>query len=130
MSEKKYVDMNGLLYVWSKIKLLIEGKVSGQEVDTKISVATADMATKTYVNERIASINKKTIVTSLEAMTDSNTIYLMANSGKDNNVYDEYLVIDGTPEKIGTTETDLSNCVKNEDLVAITNAEIDEMFEV
>ena len=85
------------------------------------------MATKTYVTQQLANINKKQVVSSTEEMTDENTIYLLANEGSGNNVYDEYIVYNGTPEKIGTTEVDLTNYVKDTDLVAITNGEIDEI---
>lgn len=98
------------------------------DMNTAISTATTDMATKTYVTEQLANINKKEIVTSIEEMTDSNTIYLMANSGTGNNSYDEYIVVNGTAEKIGTTEVDLSNYIQKSDLVAITNAEIDQIL--
>ena len=61
-------------------------------------------------------------------MTDENTIYLMSNSGAGNNVYDEYIVVEGTPEKIGTTEVDLTGYLREEDLTELTNEEIDEIF--
>lgn len=81
------------------------------------------------VNEAVANINKKKVVTSTKEMTDENTIYLMANAGSGNNIYDEYIVIDGKPEKVGTTEVDLTNYLQKSDLVEITNQEIDSLFE-
>ena len=99
-----------------------------ENMNTAISSATTDMATKTYVKQQLANINKKQIVSSTTEMTDANTVYLMANSGSGNNIYDEYLVIDGNPEKVGTTEVDLTNYVQEDDLVEITNGEIDEIF--
>lgn len=107
--------------------------VTGTQVDSKIATATADFVTADDVTEQLADINKKTVVTSTSQMTDSNTIYLMANgSSETNNIYDEYIVIkDGsttTVEKIGTTEVDLTNYLQTTDLVAITNAEIDTIF--
>ena len=99
-----------------------------ENMNSAISGATTDMATKTYVTQQLANINKKQIVESTADMTDANTIYLMANSGSGNNVYDEYLVINGTPEKVGTTEIDLTNYVQEDDLVEITNGEIDTIF--
>ena len=71
-----------------------------ENMNSAISGATTDMATKTYVTQQLANINKKQIVESTTEMTDANTIYLMANSGSGNNVYDEYLVINGNPEKL------------------------------
>lgn len=99
-----------------------------EDVNSAIATATTDMATKTYVTQQLANINKKQIVTSTTEMTDANTVYLMANSGFGNNVYDEYIVIDGTPEKVGTTEVDLTNYLQEDDLVEISNGEIDTIF--
>ena len=113
-----------------EINNLIEGKEyqKASDVTKAIETATTDMATKTWVNSQVANINKKAVVTGTEQMTDENTIYLMANEGAENNIYDEYIVYDGKPEKIGTTEIDLSGYIKEADLVEITNQEIDEMM--
>ncbi len=94
--------------------------------DLTVFAKTTDM--NTAINTALANINKKEIVTAISDMTDVNTIYLMANSGSANNVYDEYIIVNGKPEKIGTTEVDLSNYIQKTDLVAITNAEIDQML--
>ena len=114
--------------VTSKINSAISDKVTTAQMNSAISTATNDMATQTWVNAQLANINKKEVVTSISQMTDSNTIYLIANAGESNNIYDEYIVINGTPEKIGTTEVDLTNYVKTSDLTAITNPEIEEIF--
>lgn len=102
------------------------------QVATDISNAVADKVTEaqmnTAINSAVSNINKKQIVTSTTEMTDANTIYLLANEGSENNIYDEYLVIDGKAEKIGTTEVDLTNYIKVTDLVEITNEEIDAIF--
>lgn len=100
------------------------------EIDDELDGAKSyiKMATKTYVNQQLANINKKQVVSSTTEMTDANTIYLLANSGSENNIYDEYIVVDGKPEKVGTTEVDLTNYVKNSDLVKISNEEIDTAF--
>ncbi len=82
----------------------------------------------TAINNAVANINKKEIVTSISEMTDTNTIYLIANEGTGNNIYDEYIVVNGTAEKVGTTEVDLTGYAKITDFVAVTNSEIDEMF--
>lgn len=94
--------------------------------DLSLYAKTVDM--NTAINNAVANINKKEIVTSISEMTDSNTIYLIANEGTDSNIYDEYIVVNGTAEKVGTTEADLTQYIKKTDLVAVTNSEIDEMF--
>lgn len=55
------------------------------------------------------------------------TIYLIANSGSAPNIYDEYIFVNGDFEKIGTTEVNLTGYWAKADLVAITNAEIDDI---
>lgn len=114
--------------VTGKVNSAVADKVNQTQMTSAISAATTDMATKTYVTQQLANINKKAVVTSTEEMTDPNTIYLMANVGEQDNSYDEYIVYEGTPEKIGTTKVDLTNYVQDSDLIAITNGEIDEIF--
>lgn len=117
----------------SAIQSAVADKVTNTQMTSAIQTATQDMATQTWVSSQIANLNKKQIVTSTEEMTDPNTIYLIANSGSGNNSYDEYILVNTgtaedpvyTPEKIGTTDVDLTNYVQNSDLIAITNQEID-----
>lgn len=114
--------------VTSKVNSAVADKVNQTQMTSAISAATTDMATRAYVTQQLANINKKAVVTSTEEMTDENTIYLIANVGEEDNSYDEYIVYNGTPEKIGTTKVDLTNYVQDSDLIAITNGEIDEIF--
>lgn len=65
------------------------------------------------------------VVQSLPASGAAGTIYLLSNGGSSGNVYDEYIYINQTWEKIGSTAVDLSNYWNTSNLVAITNAEID-----
>lgn len=114
--------------VTGKVNSAVADKVNQTQMTSAISAATTDMATRAYVTQQLANINKKAVVTSTEEMTDENTIYLIANVGEEDNSYDEYIVYEGTPEKIGTTKVDLTNYVQDSDLIAITNGEIDEIF--
>ena len=116
--------------VTSTVNNAVANRPTTSQMTSAIQDATEGLATETYVTQQLANINKKQVVTSTSQMTDLNTIYLMANDGtEENNVYDEYIVfMDGQTkkvEKIGTTEVDLTNYVKNSDLVAISNQEID-----
>lgn len=116
--------------VTSTVNNAVSNRPTTSQMTSAIQEATDGLATETYVTQQLANINKKQVVTSTAQMTDLNTIYLMANDGtEENNVYDEYIVfMDGQTkkvEKIGTTEVDLTNYVKNSDLVAISNQEID-----
>lgn len=65
------------------------------------------------------------IVETLPETGAKGTIYLVPNSGAGNNVYNEYIYVNGEPEIIGTTQVDLTNYVQFSDLTAITNDEID-----
>lgn len=94
--------------------------------DLTVFAKTTDM--NTAINNAVANINKKEIVTNISEMTDANTIYLISNEGTGSNIYDEYIVVNGTAEKVGTTEVDLTGYAKTSDFEAVTNSEIDEMF--
>ena len=115
--------------VTGAINSAIADRPTESEMTSAIQEATDGLATETYVTQQLANINKKQVVTSTTQMTDANTIYLMANdSDEPNNIYDEYIVVSGKPEKIGTTEVDLTNYVQESELKAITNGEIDTMM--
>lgn len=161
----KYIDNNGLAYLWLTLKGKFVQKEYKTGSDTQYKVLsdnnlTDALVTKineagnssfsgdynalsnkpdltvfvketemnTAINNAVANMNKKQVVTSLEQMTDGNTIYLMPNSENENNLYDEYIIVNDLPEKIGTTEVDLSGYVKVTDLVVMTNAEIDDIL--
>lgn len=64
------------------------------------------------------------IVTALPSAGVGGTIYLLANAGNAPNIYDEYIWIEGSFEKIGTTSIDLSGYVQFSNLISISNAEI------
>lgn len=70
--------------------------------------------TKEEVQSLISAINSVTLqkVESLPEMEESNVIYLVPKSGSGNDIYDEYIFIDGKPEHIGSTQVDLSNYVQ------------------
>ena len=73
-----------------------------------------------------------TKVTSLPATGDTTKIYLLAKAtSQTNNAYDEYIwdADNSEYELIGSTSIDLSGYVLSSDLVAVTDAEIDAMFE-
>lgn len=74
--------------------------------------------TEPKLQEALSKIKtlKKEVVTSLPQAGKDDVIYLVKDSkGKANNVYLEYLWINGAFELIGSTEVDLSGYVKNED---------------
>jgi hypothetical protein len=98
------------------------------QLDTKAN--TADVYTKTETDNAIAQAVAKVehltrkIVTSIDDIQkdiDNNeadlykTIYLVpALEGLANDLYDEYMVIDGIIERVGSWEVDLTNYVTND----------------
>ena len=120
--------------VTEKVNSAVSDKATVTQMNNAISTATTDMATKTYVTGQISSaISGVTqfdyqIVTSLPSTGVKGTIYLTSNSGKDANVYDEYLYINNKWELFGTTQLDLTGYAKLTDIVALTNGEIDTIF--
>ena len=110
--------------------------VSNKEVDiavpTKLSelVDDKDLVSKTQVQKLISDARhmKKEIVASKPSTGDENTIYLVGPKGDGNNVYEEWLYINNKWEKVGDTNTtvNLSGYLKEKDLTAITNAEINQ----
>ena len=56
------------------------------------------------------------VVESLPSTGKKGIIYLVANSGSDNNIYDEYIYINSKFEKLGSRESDLSSYAKKTDI--------------
>ena len=100
--------------------------------DVETAITEKGYQTASDVNIAITSKGYQTesqVTTAInKAMANINTMYLIANEGSGNNIYDEYIIINGKPEKVGTTETDLTGYLKEEDLVELSNEEIDEIF--
>lgn len=74
------------------------------------------------------------VVDTLPSTGVKGVIYLLHKGGTSSDIYDEYIWITpstGDPhyEKIGTTDIDLSDYWSKTELVAITTAEIDALFE-
>lgn len=82
---------------------------------------------KTEVDNLIGAITgvEFEIVQSLPQTGDAGTIYLVPSSGTAPDIYDEYIYVNNSWEKIGTTDIDLSQYWSKAELVAITTAEID-----
>lgn len=193
----KYLDNNGLLYVWKKLKETFVKKTEleaikaaipknvadlsdgesyalSSSIPTKVENLTdaSDYAKKTEIPHsvdslegisayaKITAIPKKvaeledardyvkmseltekiykfvgdiksvefSIVETLPTSGEDSVIYLVYNPKAEKDSYDEFIWIDDAFEKIGTTAIDLSGYVKSEDIIPITNAEIDGLF--
>ena len=101
------------------IQTLIEayGYQTAQDVDDAIADAVAG----------ITEIDFE-VVQELPQTGEKGIIYLLGNSGSAPNVYDEYIWVSNTFEKIGTTAVDLSGYVQASEMHALTNSEIDAIF--
>lgn len=98
-----------------------KNKLDGLTKITKISQLTNDSnyVTDLKMQEALAKIKtlKKEVVDTLPATGQDDVIYLVKDAkGKANNVYLEYLWINGAFELIGSTEVDLSGYAKKSDL--------------
>ena len=105
-------------------------------VPTKLSAFTNDSGyqnasqVSSAITEAMAGITgiDYQIVSSLPATGVKGTIYLLSHGGKAPNIYDEYIYVSNSFEKIGTTDVDLSGYVKSADMTEITDTEIDALF--
>ena len=88
----------------------------------------ADTALKSSIKEYVATeIGKQAhfsakVVTSTDEMTDATTLYLVKAADAGEDMYDEYMLIDGVATKIGTTATDLSDYATTESVTAAISA--------
>lgn len=82
---------------------------------------------QSLINSAVSNITSfdYSIVTALPSTGIKGTIYLVLNGGTGSEEYDEYIWISNKFEHIGTTKVDLTGYLKETDMVAITNAEID-----
>lgn len=125
---ESYVDENG-----GKIDVIkLNGAaqtIVNKEVD--LTVITSEQVDDA-INAAIAGITQFDfqVVTELPAEGVKGIIYLVAKgTGKLKNVYDEYIWTGTDFEQIGDTQIDLSGYWQEDELVAVTTAEIDALFE-
>lgn len=112
--------------------------VSNKEVDitvpTKYSelVNDNDLVSTTQVKKLISEARhmKKEIVSTKPSTGEENIIYLVGPKGSGNNIYEEWLYINNSWEKIGDTNTkvDLTGYLKSSDIKAITTEEINQVM--
>lgn len=110
--------------------------VSNKEVDITVPTKYSDLVNdkelvsstqvKTLISE--ARHMKKEVVSTKPSTGEENVIYLVGPKGSGNNIYEEWLYINGQWEKIGDTDTkvDLSGYLKSSDIKAITTEEINQ----
>ena len=103
----------------------IQGLITAYGYQTATDVSDA-------ITQALAGITQIDIqvVNELPQTGPKGVIYLVPNSGTGTNTKDEYIWVESTSsfEKIGSTDIDLSNYVQDSEMHALTNAEIDTVF--
>ncbi|MDU2116202.1 MAG: hypothetical protein E7E84_07655 [Peptoniphilus lacydonensis] len=103
-------------FIKKQFNSLDGNKAEKSEIPTKLSQLINDKTFKTEVEIQGLINNstklKKEVVTSLPATGKEDIIYLLKNKNDTNNVYTEYMWIDGKWEIIGDTKVDLSEYLK------------------
>lgn len=118
-------------------KTELEGKKyqNDTQVSGAITSALADYSTTSEVQGMISSAGhlKREVLTGALPEVDTanvDTIYMKPESGATGqNIFTEWMVINGKWEKIGSTDVDLSNYLQKSEVTAILVTEIDEMIE-
>lgn len=119
----------------ANVKLTGDQEIAGTKTFTSPvtipePVADTDASTKKYVDTAKAELLdaigkvqtlKKQIVTDKAQITEDNILYLILNdSGSGDDIYDQYLCINGKPEAIGNTRMDLTSVVQLDNAQSIT----------
>ena len=134
MATTRFLAEDGLIYLVGKIADLIDDEILAKIVSdidnasTNQEIAGAK-AVYDFVTGTIGSMERVrlSIVTALPATGETNIIYLIRQGTT--STYNMYAWISGTWADLGTTDIDLSNYWAKADLVALTNTEIDEIFD-
>lgn len=88
------------------------GKIAEEATAREGAISSLDESLKAYVGEQIgaqAHFSAK-VVANTEEMTDATVLYLIKDeSAVGNDLYKEYLIIEGAPTLIGDTSTNLSD---------------------
>lgn len=99
-----------------------QGTIAVDGVDIKITGLGSAAFTDKTEYQPIGTGMSYAVVESLPEEGRTDTIYLTVNKGEENNVFDEWLYVDGKFELVGTTKTDLSDYYTKEDVDAIEQA--------
>lgn len=92
------------------------------------------LKSETYTKEEVQNLLstftslKIKVVASIDDVTEKKIIYFVPKDEKENDTYDEYILVNGKPEKIGNTKVDLSDYYTKGQIDAkgfVTQAEID-----
>ena len=138
----KFLDLTGLgtfktkMQEWVNSRLnsevtikvvKVNGKALSPDGSKAVNVDLSTYAIKTEVTKEIAQAVSgikgfdAQVVSSLPQTGEKGILYLVANSGSGQNIYDEYLWVNGKYEKLGTREIDLTAYAKKTELPTKTS---------
>lgn len=123
--EKVSVNGSALPVTTKGVNVTVPTKVSQVTNDSGFQTASQVSSAITKAIGGIASGFKYSVVDTLPQTGESDTIYLKANSGSGQNIYDEFIWVNSKWEQLGTKQIDLSGYMKKTDMVALTTSEID-----
>jgi hypothetical protein len=129
----QFLDKDGLVYLLARINEMIEqakqvdiiAEIDENSTNQQIPGAKAVYDLLTEGLEGIVRLQQK-VVETLPPTGESNIIYLLKVDG---NTYSLHIYTDGQWFDTGTTEVNLSDYWAKDDLVALTNDEIQEVID-
>lgn len=118
--ESVYVNGDALVITSKGVSITIPTKVSDILNDSNFQTSAEVTAAIASAIGQITGISYS-VVQELPQTGTAGVIYLVANSGSGQNIYDEYIYVNGAFEKIGTTEIDLTGYVRDANYVHTDN---------
>ena len=122
----KFITTQKLAKFWEGVKTKVhEWFYTKDDIDTKVS------ALQKAIQDAAAANMSIEIVEAIPSVEDAvpNVVYFVPKTDADqDNVYDQYTLINGAMEPIGSTEVQLGNYVRTEDIVEATDEDIDAIF--
>ena len=132
----KYLDSNGVLYLWNKIGgfFATKAEVPNDVGDLSNSAGyQTSQQVQQAINSALSGISgiEFSIVEQLPATGVAGTIYLVSKAvTATGNIYTEWIYVNNKWETLGDTTVDLSDYLKKTDVSALTNEEIDDVTQV
>lgn len=135
-----YLDKERVKELWTFLKTELAKKaavgdladlVDTDELATALGMALVPYAKTSDVATALSGALSRQIVDSLPSVSDADptVIYFVPSpSAKEDNIKDEYMLINGKFELIGSTRIDLSGYWSKEELRAMTSAELSEIL--
>lgn len=128
---KKFLDQNGLEYFARKFNDYPDNEILGtvitaigEELDGKSDVGHTHSQYQTAsdvngaITQALGNITEFSIsvLSALPNTGEQGVFYFIPNNGSGNNIYDEYVWVNNSFEKIGSTAVDLSNYLQKTDI--------------